>query len=138
MSLIGKDRSTALGELLGGGALLAIVTGAITFSTSWGGALRAIEDHVDPSKHALIVLAGNIDTGEKIAVIETKVEAVQVAVQKNADTAAEVKGEVSDIRSDVRLLLELNRRALARPPPVASEAPAASELEPSASSGESP
>lgn len=138
MTLLGKNRSTALGELLGGGALIAIATGAITFATSWGGALRAMEDHVDPSKHALIVLAGNIEAGEKMAVIETKVEAVQAAVARNAETAEEVKSEVSDIRSDVRLLLELNRRALARPPPVAVETPAASTPEPSASSDGSP
>ena len=105
---------------------------------AWGGALRAIEDHVDPSKHALIVLAGNISTGEKIAVIETKVEAVQTAVAKNSETAEEVKGELMEVRGDLRLLLELNRRALARPPPVASEAPAASESEPSASAGDPP
>ena len=134
MALVGKDRSTALGELMGGGALLAIVTGAITFSTSWGGALRAIEDHVDPQKHALIVLAGTVDTGEKIVKIETEVANVKAAVEKNAETAEEVKGEVSDIKSDVRLLLELNRRALARPPPVAAETPAAPSPEPSASS----
>ncbi len=135
MSLIGKDRSTALGELMGGGALLAIVTGAITFSTSWGGALRAIEDHVDPSKHALIVLAGNVETGAKIAVIESEVANVKTAVEKNSETAEEVKGEISEVRSDLRLLLELNRRALARPPPVAVETPAAPPLEPSASGG---
>ena len=135
MSLVGKDRSTALGELMGGGALLAIVTGAITFSTSWGGALRAIEDHVDPQNHALIVLAGNVETGEKIVKIETEVANVKTAVEKNSETAEEVKGEVSEIRSDLRLLLELNRRALARPPPVAVETPAAPVPEPSASGG---
>ena len=135
MTLLGKNRGTGLGELLGGGALVAVATGAITFATSWGGALRAMEDHVDPSQHALIVHAGNVETGEKIAVIETKVEAVQTAVAKNAETAEEVKGEVSDIRSDVRLLLELNRRALARPPPVAVETPAVPTPEPSASGG---
>ena len=134
MALLGKNRSTALGELLGGGALIAIATGAITFATSWGGALRAIEDHVDPSKHALIVLAGTVETGAKIAVIENEVANVRTAVEKNSETAEEVKDEVSEIRADLRLLLELNRRALARPPPaVAAETPAAPDLEPSAS-----
>ena len=138
MALLGKNRSTALGELLGGGALIAIATGAITFATSWGGALRAIEDHVDPEKHALIVLAGTVETGAKIAVIENEVGNVKTAVLKNTETAEELKGEVAGVRSDLRLLLELNRRALARPPPVAAETPAAPTPEPSASSGGSP
>ncbi len=138
MALTGKNRTPALGEMLGAGALIAIVTGAITFATSWGGALRAIEDHVNPEKHALIVLAGNVETGAKIAVIENEVGNVKTAVLKNTETAEELKGEVAGVRSDLRLLLELNRRALARPPPVASETSVAPAEEPSASSGGSP
>lgn len=134
MALVGKDRTPALGEFMGAGALIAIATGAITFATAWGGALRAIEDHVDPDKHALIVLAGNVETGEKIVKIESEVAHVKTAVEKNTETAEELKGEVEGVRSDLRLLLELNRRALARPPPVAAETSAAPSPEPSASS----
>lgn len=120
MSVVGKGRTPVLGELLGGGALLAILTATIAFASEWGGALRAIEDHVDPNKHALIVLAGAVETGRKIAVIETEVQNVKTAVGKNTETVEEVRSEVSEVRSDLRLLLELNRRALARPPPVAA------------------
>ena len=120
MTLTGKSRGPVLGELLGGGALLAILTATIAFASEWGGALRAIEDHVDPGKHALIVVAGAVETGEKIAVIQNEVQHVKTTVDKNTETVEEVKDEISEVRSDLRLLLELNRRALARPPPVAA------------------
>ena len=120
MTLTGKSRGPVLGELLGGGALLAILTATVAFASEWGGALRAIEDHVDPGKHQLIVVAGAVETGEKIAVIQNEVQHVKESVDKNTETAEELKGEVAGVRSDLRLLLELNRRALARPPPVAA------------------
>lgn len=120
MTLTGKSRGPVLGELLGGGALLAILTATVAFASEWGGALRAIEDHVDPDKHQLIVVAGAVETGEKIAVIQNEVQHVKESVDKNTETAEELKGEVAGVRSDLRLLLELNKRALARPPPVAA------------------
>ncbi len=116
MPLTGNNRSPMLGEILGGGALVAIVTGAILFAVQWGGTLARVEDHVDPEKHGLIVLAGNLETGQKIAVIETEIGHVKDAVEANRVTANEVKDEVADIKSDIRLILELNRRVLARPP----------------------
>jgi hypothetical protein len=124
--MTGKGRTPALGELLGGGALLAILTATVAFASEWGGALRAIEDHVNPQNHAMIVLAGAVETGQKIAVIETEVQNVKTSVEKNTETAEELKDEVAGVRSDLRLLLELNRRALARPPPaVAAESASA-------------
>ena len=138
MALTGKNRTPALGEFMGAGALIAIATGAITFATAWGGALRAIEDHVDPQKHALIVLAGTVETGAKIAVIENEVANVRTAVEKNTESAEELKGEVAGVRSDLRLLLELNRRALARPPPIVAEPTATPAPEASVGAGSDP
>lgn len=117
MAVMGQGRTPLIAELLGGGGLLAIILATVTFASQWGGTLRAVEDHVDPTKHELIVLAGNVETGKKIAVIESDIGHVKDAVEDNRETAKEIQGEVADIKSDIRLILELNRRALAVPQP---------------------
>ncbi len=117
------QRGPLLGEIMGGGALVAVATGAMVFAVQWGGTLRAVEDHVDPTKHELIVLAGNLETGQKIAVIESEIGHVKDAVDENKETAKEIQAEVIEIKSDIRLILELNRRVLARPPVAAAPSP---------------
>ncbi len=114
MSVTGKGRTPIVAEILGGGGLLAIVLATIGFASQWGGTLRAVEDHVDPTKHELIVLAGNIETGQKIAVIESEIGSVKDAVEENKETAEEIKEDVSDIKGDIKVLLRLAEDAAAR------------------------
>lgn len=101
-----------MGELLGGGALIAIATGAITFATQWGGALRAMEDHVDPPKHAAIVLAGNIETERKITAIETNVETIKDDLGEARTEQKAQAGEVQDVKTNQLLILQQLERVL--------------------------
>ena len=101
-----------MGELLGGGALIAIATGAITFATQWGGALRAMEDHVDPGKHAAIVLAGQIDTERKITAIEVNVDAIKDDVHEAHEQRETQAKEVQDVKMNQLLILQQLERVL--------------------------
>ena len=103
-----SKRTPLIGELLGGFSLVALAGLAVT----WGGLLRSVDDHVDPQKHQGIVLAGNIETERKITAIETNVANIQQAVEDNRETAEEIKGEVTDVKMDVRVLLEMQRQLL--------------------------
>ena len=107
-----KHRGPLMGELLGGGALIAIATGAITFATQWGGALRAMEDHVEPDKHAAIVLAGNIETERKITKIEVNVTAIKDDLGEARETQKTQAEEVQDVKTNQMLILERLQRVL--------------------------
>ncbi len=94
-----------MAEILGGGALLAIATGAITFATQWGGVLAQVTNHIDPPKHAAIVLAGNIETERKITAIETNVEVIKEDLgESRTDQKAQGK-ELQDVKSNQQLIL---------------------------------
>lgn len=101
-----------MGELLGGGALVAIATGALTFATQWGGALRAMEDHVDPDKHAAIVLAGQIETERKITAIEVNVDTIKTDVEDAKEHRESQAKEVQDVKTNQMLILERLQRVL--------------------------
>ena len=101
-----------MAELLGGGALIAIATGAIAFATQWGGALRAMEDHVEPDKHAAIVLAGNIETERKITKIEVNVTAIKDDLGEARETQKTQAEEVQDVKTNQMLILERLERVL--------------------------
>ena len=107
-----KHRGPLMAELLGGGALIAIATGAITFATQWGGALRAMEDHVEPDKHAAIVLAGNIETERKITKIEVNVTAIKDDLGEARETQKTQAEEVQDVKTNQMLILERLERVL--------------------------
>lgn len=107
-----KHRGPLMGELLGGGALLAIVTGAITFATQWGGVLAQVTNHIDPPKHAAIVLAGNIETERKITAIEVNVTAIKDDLGEARDTQKEQADEVQDVKTNQMLILERLERVL--------------------------
>ena len=110
-----------MAELLGGGAIVALLTGTIVFAAQWGDTLRRVEDHVDPDKHGLIVLAGNLETGQKIVIIETEINHVKDELGDVKETQEDIRDDVSDIKGDIRVLLELARRAIPRTtPPVAA------------------
>ncbi len=108
-----------IAEALGGISLV----GVLTFAAQWGSLNTIVRDHVDTEKHALIVVAGNTETGEKIAVIETKVEQVQTDIAKGEADREQVKRDVSEVKGDVKLLLELQRRILERQPAPSSGSP---------------
>ena len=107
MALTGKNRSPVMGELLGGGALVALAIAAVGFATQWGGTLRAVEDHVAPDKHNLIVLAGNVETGQKIVAIETEIANVKDDVAEVKGAQNDIRDDVSDIKGDMKVLLRL-------------------------------
>lgn len=107
MSITGKSRSPIVAEVLGGGALVAVATGALVFAVQWGGTLRAVDDHVDPNRHELIVLAGNVETGQKIAVIEDDIGDVKEDVAEAKADAEKIREDVSDIKGDIKVLLRL-------------------------------
>lgn len=106
-----RPNRSLLGELLGGVSLVSIIIAAI----AWGGTLRAVEDHVDPEKHGLIVLAGTVETATKIVRIESDVEHTKREVTKNGEAIEAVSEKVNSVKSDLRLLIELNRRAINGP-----------------------
>ena len=97
-----------IAEALGGLSLV----GVLTFAANWGTLTQMVRDHVDTNKHALIVLAGSTETGKQIAVIETKVEAIQVDIAKGEVDREQVKRDVAETKGDVKVLLELQRRLL--------------------------
>ncbi len=107
-----KHRGPLMGELLGGGALVAIATGALVFATQWGGALRAMEDHVEPGKHAAIVLAGNIETERKITAIEVNVTAIKDDLGEARTEQKAQAEEVQDVKTNQMLILERLERVL--------------------------
>lgn len=106
-----------IGELLGGISL----AGLLSVAVQWGGITRAVADHVDPDRHALIVLAGNAETGKQIAVIENNVATIKDDIAEAKTERKEVREQLSDVQSDVKLQLELLKQALsqraAAPPP---------------------
>lgn len=97
-----------IAEALGGLSLV----GVLTFAANWGTLTQMVRDHVDTNKHALIVLAGSTETGKQIAVIETKVEAIQEDIAKGEEDREQVKRDVSETKGDVKVLLEMQRRIL--------------------------
>lgn len=107
-----KHRGPLMGELLGGGALIAIATGAITFATQWGGVLAQVEDHLDPGKHAAIVLAGNIETDRKITQIETTVDAIKEDLEEGHDQREAQAEKVTEIQMNQAVILEQIQRVL--------------------------
>lgn len=100
-----KHRGPLLGELLGAGALIAIATGAITFATQWGGVLAQVTNHIDPPKHAAIVLAGNIETERKITAIEVNVTAIKDDLGEARTEQKAQAREVQDVKSNQQLIL---------------------------------
>ena len=102
-----------IAEALGGLSLV----GVLTFAAQWGSLNQIVRDHVDTDKHALIVVAGAVETGKKIAVIETKVEAITDDIEEAKSDREAVKRDVAETKGDVKLLLELQRRILERQPP---------------------
>lgn len=105
-----------IAEALGGISLI----GVLTFAAQWGSLQQTVRDHVDPGQHELIVIAGSIETGKKIAVIETKVEAIREDISEAKTDREAVKRDVAETKGDVKLLLELQRRILARQPVAAT------------------
>ena len=103
-----KHRTPLIAELLGGGALIALLSATLIY----GGLMRSVEDHVDPEKHQGIVLAGNIETERKITAIETNVGNIQQSVEENKDVAKEIQSEVGEIKGDIRVILELQRQQI--------------------------
>ena len=103
-----KHRTPLIAELLGGGALIALLSATLIY----GGLLRSVEDHVDPAKHQGIVLAGNIDTERKITAIETNVGNIQRSVDENKDVAKDIQTEVVEIKTNIGIILELQRQQI--------------------------
>ncbi len=107
-----KHRGPLMGELLGGGALVAITTGAIAFATQWGGVLAQVTDHIDPPKHAAIVLAGNIETDRKITAIEINVGTIKEDLEEDRAEQKKQAVEVQDVKTNQMLILERLQRVL--------------------------
>lgn len=97
-----------IAEALGGISLV----GVLTFAAQWGTLNQMVSDHVDPTRHGQIVLAGSVETGEKIAVIETKLDAIVDDIDEAKTEREQVKEDVAETKGDVKLLLELQRRLL--------------------------
>lgn len=88
------------------------LAGVLTFAAQWGGIQQMVTDHVDPTRHSQIVLAGSVETGEKIAVIETEIKAVKEDIAEGKTDREQVKRDVSETKGDVKVLLEMQRRLL--------------------------
>ena len=108
-----------IAEALGGISL----AGLLSIAVQWGDLSRAVAAHVDPTRHELIVLAGNVETGKKIAVIENNVQSIKDDIDEAKTERQKTQELVTDIQSDVKLQLELLRRVLDQPRPPAPTPP---------------
>ena len=104
-----------IAEALGGISLV----GVLTFAAQWGTLTQMVKDQVDPEKHAMIVVAGSVETGEKINEIDTEVAVIKSTVEDvKEDIAAAktereaVKADVAETKGDVKVNQELLRRLL--------------------------
>ncbi len=99
------------------GTLIALVATIVGAAIAWGQLHQQVDDHVEPDRHALIVLAGSVQTGEKIVALDTKHEAlkeqvdeIQTDVGKIRDAASDAKAERAAIKAALDALLGEIRR----------------------------
>lgn len=103
-----KDRTPLIAEIVAGGTLVAV----LGLAASWGGLVQQVRDHIDPGKHAGVVLAGTIETERNITTIQTNLSNVDGKVQKNTDDIDEIKKDVGEIKTSVEVIIILQQQTL--------------------------
>lgn len=103
-----KDRTPLIAEIIAGGTLVAV----LGLAASWGGLVQQVRDHIEPQKHAGVVLAGTIQTERNITAIQTNLDNVDEKVEKNSGQIDKIKEDVGEIKTNVEVIIQLQQRTL--------------------------
>lgn len=103
-----KDRTPLIAEIVAGGTLVAV----LGLAASWGGLVQQVRDHIDPGKHAGVVLAGTIETERNITQIQTNLGNVDDKVKANTTAIDVIKEDVGSIKTDVQVIILLQQQTL--------------------------